>query len=79
MGQIIQRSLPVVKKYTDDFLKCQSCQRGNNFLIDVKKEGDQYFYLTQCPKCKSYDEVRRITAKEASRYLSALTPDDLLQ
>lgn len=61
------------KKYTDEFLKCSSCLRGNNFLIDVVRDGDQYYYLTQCPKCKHFEEVRRITPKEAKHYLSEIS------
>lgn len=55
-------------KYTNEFLKCSLCLRGNNFLVFIKQEGEQNYYLTQCPKCGHYEECREITARDAKYY-----------
>lgn len=56
-----------MKKYAA-FQKCTSCLRENYFLIEIKKEGDQYFYIEKCPKCPHVEDVRNITAKDAKSY-----------
>ena len=58
----------MTKRYTDELLRCVMCQRGNNFTIEIKQQGDREYFLTKCPKCGHYEEVRPITPKEASRY-----------
>lgn len=60
----------MVQRYTNDFIKCTSCLRGNNFLVSVEKAKDgNYYYLTKCPKCGHFEEVKELTNKEAERYL----------
>jgi phage FluMu protein Com len=59
-----------MKKYAS-FQKCLSCLRSNNFLIEIKQEGELYFYIEMCPRCKHAEEIRKITAKEAKSYQSS--------
>jgi len=58
-----------VKKYTDAWIKCELCHYGNNFIIEIKKNDDKYFYAEKCPRCNSYGEFRECTCREASKYL----------
>lgn len=51
-------------KYTDRIFECERCYKKNSFLVHVLKKDDLAYYLTQCPRCKSYDEVRNITLEE---------------
>lgn len=60
-------------RYTE-FQKCNTCLRGNNFIISVVKQADQNYYLTQCPKCKSFDECKEVTAREAKLFEVKETP-----
>jgi phage FluMu protein Com len=57
----------MLKRYAA-FQKCASCLRSNNFLIEIQKEGEQYFYIEKCPKCPHVEEVKKITTKEAKSY-----------
>jgi len=61
---------PTLKKYTDQWLKCESCKYGNNFLIEIKKDekNDAYYYGEKCPRCNAYGEFKEISAREARRF-----------
>ena len=54
-------------KYTGTILECEKCYKKNSFLVEVVKKDDKAYYLTQCPRCKSYDEVREISLDEYNR------------
>lgn len=54
-------------RYTE-FQKCNACLRGNNFIILIQKQDDQNYYITQCPKCHSYDECKEISTREAKQW-----------
>ncbi len=57
-------------KYTQEIIKCRSCWKQNNFDVEVvEKDGIQY-YLTRCPKCKSYDEIKKLTPDSGKRKAS---------
>lgn len=56
-----------MKKYTDRMMDCDKCNRRNIFLISVVEKNGKYYYLTQCPKCKSYDEVKVLTTYEYNK------------
>lgn len=45
-------------KYTKEMVLCLRCKRKNNFLILFQKQKGKTFYITQCPKCDAYDEIR---------------------
>jgi len=53
-----------MRKYTYNLCECYHCGKKNNFLITVLMRDNQAYYLTQCPKCKKYDEVKKITKTE---------------
>jgi phage FluMu protein Com len=71
MTTLAERRTTPVKKFTDAWLKCESCKYGNNFVIEIKKDekSDQYFYAEKCPRCSAYGEFKPVTKKEASKYL----------
>lgn len=48
-------------KYTDRIFECEKCYKKNSFLVEVVKKDGHAYYLTQCPRCKSYDEVKEIS------------------
>lgn len=56
-----------MKRYTEDFVRCALCLKGNNFLIQVykDKESKQNYLGTQCPKCNHHEEFKEITLREA--------------
>jgi hypothetical protein len=53
-----------MRKYTYGLCECYNCGKRNNFLIVVVKKNKKAYYLTQCPKCKKYDEIKEITQAE---------------
>ena len=62
----------VIKKQTDH-QKCNSCLYGNPFDIEVKQQNEQWYYMTKCPRCGSFDEIKEISFRRAQDYL----PSDL--
>lgn len=58
--------------YTHKWLECPRCSRYKHFKVFVLNKNKKYFYLTQCPTCKSYDEVKEITLREVGQL--GLTP-----
>jgi Zn finger protein HypA/HybF involved in hydrogenase expression len=56
------------RKYTEKTLKCENCYKTNNFLISVVTKDKKHYFLTQCPHCKSHDEVKEITKTEYDWY-----------
>lgn len=71
MTMLAERKALSVKKFTTEWMKCESCHYGNNFLIEIKKDekDDKYFYAEKCPRCNSYGEFRECTLREAKKYL----------
>ena len=53
-----------MRKYTSTLCECHNCRKKNNFLITVLEKNKKAFYLTQCPKCKKYDDVKELTKAE---------------
>lgn len=53
-----------MSKYTDRIFECEKCFKKNSFLVQVIKKDDQAYYLTQCPRCKSFDEIKKISLDE---------------
>lgn len=50
--------------YTHTWLECPRCTRYEHFKVVVVGKNDKYYYITRCPKCKAYDEIKSITSKE---------------
>lgn len=53
-----------MRKYTDSTFDCPKCGKKNYFLVTVVKKNTKCFYLTKCPRCSTYDDVREITETE---------------
>ena len=53
-----------MRKHTDRLFDCCHCNKRNYFLVTVLKKDKKAFYLTQCPRCKKYDEVKEISEAE---------------
>ena len=53
---------------TETPFKCPSCWQKGYFIIKIVEKDSQSYYLTQCPKCKSYDEVKKLTKDESKIY-----------
>lgn len=58
--------------YDHQWSECTNCGRYEKFKITIVQKDDKYFYITRCPKCKAYDEVKSITLKEVE--VLKLTP-----
>ena len=51
-------------RHTARLFECQKCGKSNYFLISTAQKDGSFYYMTQCPKCKSFDECRNITENE---------------
>lgn len=68
MTTLEEKRIPVKK--TTAWQKCSLCLYGNNFDIEVKQDDEgTYYYAEKCPKCSHFEEFKRITVREAERYL----------
>jgi phage FluMu protein Com len=57
-----------MEKHTARLVECQRCSKTNYFVVTIVAKDGQSYYLTQCPKCKSYDEVRKVAESELKIY-----------
>lgn len=57
-----------MERHTAKLFECLRCGRNNYFLVTVVQKDGQAYYLTQCPKCKAYDEVKEISENEYKIY-----------
>ena len=53
-----------MRKYTNVPFECNRCGKRNYFLITVVQKDEKGYYLTKCPKCNTYDDVKNITKEE---------------
>lgn len=53
-----------MRKYTDSPCDCYNCGKRNYFLVTIVQKDTKSYYLTKCPKCNTYDEVKNITNEE---------------
>lgn len=59
----------VTPKYTEERIKCTLCLYGNFFIIEAKREGSQWYYLTRCPRCSHYEDIKEISLRVAQDYI----------
>lgn len=57
-----------MKIYTVERLLCPICQRNNNFMYVVKKDGSKYYLGEKCPKCDHYNDFKLIPSRLVSDY-----------
>lgn len=50
--------------------KCNSCLYGNPFDIEVKQQDAVWYYMTKCPRCNHYDEVKTIPYRKAQDFIA---------
>lgn len=57
-----------MERHTAKLFECQRCGRNNYFIVTAAEKDEKFYYMTQCPKCKAYDECREITENEYKIY-----------
>jgi len=55
-------------KWTDQTVECPRCGKRHYFEVQLIKQNEKVFYLTRCPRCKAYDDIKELTPDELKKF-----------